>query len=80
MFLSGHCCDEGSPLPTAFLRWQEGDGTLGSQTSNSLFQNSGETTIKKIKLFAACCAVRRIKVKGKKIVYSFLLSQRMAAF
>lgn len=45
MFLSGHCCDEGGPLPTAFLRGQEGDGTLGGQVFDGLFQNSGETRI-----------------------------------
>lgn len=49
MFLSGHCCDEGGPLPTAFLRGQEFDGALGSQNFDGLFQNSGETRIKKKK-------------------------------
>lgn len=65
MFLSGHCCDEGGPLPTAFLRGQEGDGTLGGQIFDGVFQNSGETRIikRKIILFVACCVACRIKLK-----------------
>lgn len=79
MFLSGHCCDEGRTLPTAFLRWQEGDGTLGSQTPHRLLQNSGETRIKKITMFRIKNETKMSSVKQnktKKIIYIASVSEK----